>query len=109
MPINKTKSPLAKKYGQKRVVRARNLVQSRMGLKPGSKNAAKKTPWGIVGKIVQNEAKAGKTIKKSDISNAKKTYKKKGLTKSSKRYLAQSKKKRTIKNNVSRETSKRKK
>ena len=109
MPKTKTKSPLAKKYGQKAVVRARNLVQARMGLKEGGEAAGKKIPWGVVGKIVQDEKKAGKTIKKSDISKAKKTYKKKGLSKSGKRYLAETAKKRTIKKNVSRETLKRKK
>lgn len=97
MPVNKTTSPLAKKYGQKRVVRARNLLQARMGLKPGSKSAGKKIPWGVVGKIVQDEKKAGKTIKKSDIKKAKKSYKKKGLNRSGKKYLEQSTKKRTMK------------
>ena len=105
MPRNKTTSPLAKKYGQKRVVRARNLVQTQMGLKPGSKSAGKKIPWGVVGKIVQDEVKGGKVVKKSDIQAAKKRVKKKGKTPSAKRYLKQASKS-TKKRNVSRETSK---
>jgi len=87
MPKNKTTSPLAKKYGQKRVVRARNLLQTEMGLKPGSKNAGKKIPWGVVGKIVQNEKKSGKTIKKQDINKAKRRLTQKGKAKFARRYL----------------------
>lgn len=114
MPRNKTTSPLAKKYGQKKVVRARNLLQSRMGLTPGSKSAGKKIPWGVVGKIVQDEEKSGKTIKKSDMKDATKDYKRHGLSRSGKKYLKESKKKtkleksRKIKN-VSRVTSKKRK
>jgi len=103
MPINKTKSPLAKKYGQKKVVRARNLLQTEMGLKPGSESAGKKIPWGVVGKIVQNEKKAGKTLKQSDITKAKKRVESKGKASFAKAYLKQRDK------NVSRETSKKRK
>jgi len=101
MPRNKTTSPLAKKYGQKRVVRARNLLQTQMGLKPGSKAGGKKIPWGIVGKIAQDEAKGGKLVKESDIRKAKKRVQAKGKTPAAKRYLKQTRNK-----NVSRETSK---
>jgi len=100
MPVNKTKSPLAKKYGQKDVVRARNLLQTQMGLKPGSESAGKKIPWGVVGKIAQNEKKAGKTIKQKDIKKAKKRVESKGKAPFAKRYLKQEGK------NVPRETSK---
>ncbi len=87
MPANKTTSPLAKKYGQKRVVLSRNLVQARAGIKPGSERAKDKIPWGLVGKIAQDEKKAGKNIKKSDIDKAKKEYKKKGKSPLIKRYM----------------------
>lgn len=93
MPVNKTKSPLAKKYGQKAVVRARNLLQTQMGLKPGSESAGKKIPWGVVGKIVQDEKKGGKNVKQSDIRKAKKRVEKKGKTPSAKRYLKEAAKK----------------
>ena len=104
MPINKTKSPLAKKYGQKAVVRARNLLQTQMGLKQGTEASGKKIPWGVVGKIVQDEKKGGKTIKKSDIKKAKQRVENKGKTASAKRYLKEATKK-----NVSRRTSSSKK
>ncbi len=103
MPVNKTKSPLAKKYGQKRVVRARNLVQAKLGIKPGSEKDKGKIPWAIIGKIVQDEKKGGKVVKQSDIKSAQKKHKTKGTSPSMKKYFKASKK------NVSRETSKKRK
>ncbi len=101
MPINKTTSPLAKKYGQKKVVRARNLLQAQMGLKQGGEAAGKKIQWGVVGKIVQDEVKGHKVVKKSDIEKAKKRVSSEGKTPSAKRYLKES-----TTRKVSRETSK---
>ena len=86
MPVNKTKSPLAKKYGKKSVVRARNIMETKMGYKPGSEKGGKNIPWGVVGKIVQNEKKAHKNVTEKDIKKAKKNYKKRGEEKSLKRY-----------------------
>lgn len=103
MPANKTKSPLAKKYGQPRVVRARNLVQAKYGIKPGSEKDKDKIPWGLIGKIAQDEKKGGKLVKKSDIKAAQKKHKRKGTSPLMKKYFKQSKKK------VSRETSKKRK
>ena len=78
MPWDKTKSPLVKKYGEKRVLRARNMIARRLGIDVNNESAMKKFPWSLVGHIAQSEQKAGKTIKKKDVAQAKKTYAKKG-------------------------------
>lgn len=128
MPRNKTDSPLAKKYGQARVVRARNLVQASLGIKPGSEKDKDKIPWAIIGKIVQDEVKGKKLVTPKDIKDAQERYKKYGPDPSMKRYFKASKekekkekekerakkkttdtKRRIVKKKVSRETSKKRK
>ncbi len=103
MPRNKTDSPLAKKYGQKRVVMARNLVQAKLGIKLGSEKEKDKIPWAIVGKIVQDEVKGHKYVKEKDIRDAQQNFKKHGPEPSMRRYFKASKK-RIVKKKVSRET-----
>jgi len=71
MPGDKSKSPLAKKYGQKRVARARDLVKKQMGKSLKSTDDAD-IPWGIVGKIAKNEKMAKKTISRKKITLTKK-------------------------------------
>ena len=91
MPWDKTTSPLVKKYGEQRVLRARNLVARRLGISVNDESAMKKFPWALVGHIAQEEHKAGKTIKKKDITQAKKTYAKKGKPKWAKSWKSKKK------------------
>ncbi len=75
MPGDKSKSPLAKKYGQKRVARARDLVKKQMGKSLKSSDDGD-IPWGIVGKIAKNQKQANKTISRKKIVKTKKTKRK---------------------------------
>ena len=75
MPGDKSKSPLAKKYGQKRVARARDLVKKQQGQSLKSTDDAN-LPWGIIGKIAKNQKMANKTISRKKITKTKKTKRK---------------------------------
>ncbi len=84
MPGDKSKSPLAKKYGQKRVARARDLIKARSGQKLSSTDDST-LPWGLIGYIAKKQKSAGKTIKRAKIKKAQTTTKRKGVAKSLKR------------------------
>lgn len=71
MPGDKSSSPLAKKYGQKRVARARDLVKKQRGQSLQSTDDAD-LPWGIIGKIAKNQKMAKKTISRKKITQTKK-------------------------------------
>lgn len=63
---NKTTSKIPKSASQKaKWIKARQLVAKQTGRK------SENQPWGLVNKIYQNEVKAGKTIKASDVKKQK--------------------------------------
>lgn len=64
---NKTTSKIPKTPTQKkRWIMARQIVAKETG-----RTSEKGQPWGLVTTIYKNEEKAGKTAKKSDVTNAK--------------------------------------
>lgn len=65
---NKTASKIPKTPTQKkRWIKARQIVAKQSG------SMSENQPWGLVNKIYQNQEKAGKTAKKSDVTKAKKS------------------------------------
>lgn len=66
---NKTKSKIPKTPKEKKQwIQARRIVSKESG-----KTSEKNMPWGLVTHIYQDEKKAGKVAKKSDVKNAKKS------------------------------------
>ena len=69
MMENKTKSRIPKTATEKKQwIQARKIVSKESG-----KSSEKSMPWGLVNHIYQNEKKAGKVIKPSDVKKAKKS------------------------------------
>lgn len=65
---NKTTSKIPKTPKEKQQwIRARQITAKQSG------SMSEKQPWGEVNKIYQNEKKAGKVAKKSDVTKAKKS------------------------------------
>ena len=77
--INQTDSPLKKKYGQRNVARARDLMKARLGIPLRVTKYDDKLTWGIIGKISQNAKKANKNVTMRDIKAAQASFKKNGV------------------------------